>query len=467
MFDRVLYYFRQLCAIPHGSGNTAAVSDFCVSLANDFGLKSVKDEVGNVVIYIPASYGFENVPPVILQGHLDMVCAKDSGCAKDMEKDGLNVIESDLFIEADGTSLGGDDGIAIAFCLAIAENREGFIHPALELVFTIDEEVGMDGAKALDPSLLRSRILINIDNEEEGIAIVSCAGGARIDARRNFQYEGTAPCVSVKLSGLLGGHSGTEITKGHVNAIRFLAGILSGNGVRLSSFKGGNADNAIPSQCEAVFSAGESAIERIKHELQLFLDSGKEPEAKSEIAFEDECPIIGDAESETLLKTIIGVPDGVITYGVIPGTAQTSSNLGIASFEKGELHLSHAFRSSDEAEKREYTAKILSFYSENGFEAEMHSEYPAWEYREKSVLREVFSEEFRKLFGKEMKFEAIHAGLECGIFSGKIEGLDCISIGPNIFDIHSPKERLDKQSAGRTFELLISVLKNLGGRCES
>lgn len=463
MFDRVLFHFRQLCAIPHGSGNTSRIADYCETTADLYNLKKVRDEAGNLVIYVPASSDCTAAPSVILQGHLDMVCAKEDGCEKDMSREGLDLVEDDDLISASGTSLGGDDGIAIAYCLAVIERHASFSHPALEIVFSVDEEVGMDGAKALDASLLSSKLLINIDNEEENVAIVSCAGGARINAEREFAPTGSAQCFAVRLSGLPGGHSGTEITKGHPNAIICFAKALCGLDVRFCSFNGGEADNAIPSRCEAVIAADEVEIETLKARLGDFCAGERGRGAQFEIEPVGDRPVISREDSKLIIDTICKVSDGIISFGELPGTAKTSVNLGVASFDGGFLRLSHAFRSSSEDEKAFYSLQLANYYRQRGFDAEITGEYPAWEYKEQSALREVFAREHKRLYGFDMKFEAIHAGLECGIFCGKINGLDAISIGPNIYDIHSPKERLDKKSAERVFGLLISVLSSIGG----
>ena len=463
MFDDVLKYFKKICSIPHGSGNTKGISSFCVDFAKKEGLRHHRDEAGNVIIFVPASDGRRNDDSVILQGHLDMVCAKSEDCPKDLSVEPLELIQSDDFLEANGTSLGGDDGIAIAYCLALAENRDSFSHPPLELVFTVDEEVGMDGAKALDCSVLNSKIMINIDNEDENSLIVSCAGGLRIDAKKSFAFSEEEQCVCVSLFGFSGGHSGTEIANGHENAIISLCNALKGSGTKLHSIFGGDADNAIPSSCRIVFSADGSSIEAIKRNIRSFLDSSNEPNAGFEIQNEAFLPVVSAEESEAIFSLISSLPNGVVNFSEkIKGLPETSLNLGIAELRDGDLRISHSIRSSDESEKRIITERVFSAYFKEGFDVSSHGEYPAWEYRDNSPLREIVTKEFESLTGRKMKVEAIHAGLECGIFSSKIKDLDCVSIGPNMSGIHTPNEKLDLKSAALVFDILLKVLKRAG-----
>ena len=460
LFERVLFHFRALCSIPHGSGNTDRISAYCFSFAEENGLEAARDDTGNVVIFLPASEGREKDDTIILQGHMDMVCVKTPGCAKDLAEEGLDLIEDDDFIRADGTSLGGDDGIAVAFCLALIENRALISHPKLEIVLTVDEETGMFGAAALDCSPLSGRMLINIDNEDENAAIVSCAGGMRLEAKRDLPFADRADCFRLELSGFSGGHSGTEIGRGGLNAIITLCSALREGGAVLHSFSGGSADNAIPSEASAVFSADYKQIKTVISFLEKTAESGKEPKMRFSLSDAGVLEVTDRESSLSVLEAVSGVENGVVSMSdKIDGLVQTSVNLGVAEYENGEIRLTHALRSSVEKEKALLEERMKERYSSFGFEARSFAAYPAWEYRENSILREKLSAAYRKLFGREIRLEAIHAGLECGIFCGKIPGLDCVSIGPDIRDIHSVNETLDKNSVGRVFALLCEILK--------
>ena len=263
IFEYALEIFRRISKIPRGSGNTKNASAFCVDFAVKNSLENFCDEVGNVIIRVPASEGYEKYSPVAIRGHLDMVAIRNENCKVDIVKDGIELFEDDEYIKAVGSSLGGDDGIAIACGLALAKFRNEFSHPAFELVFTVDEETGMEGAKVLDASKLNSKMLINVDSEEEGTLLVSCAGGVRANSEILFEYECEKNCICLHIYDFDGGHSGTEIDKGNRNAIKTVAELANVDGIRISSINGGSADNAIPSECSVVFSASKTAVELI------------------------------------------------------------------------------------------------------------------------------------------------------------------------------------------------------------
>lgn len=466
MIEKVFEIFKEICSIPHGSGNTKGLCDYCVNFANTHSLRYYRDTFGNVVIFKDATEGFERVPAVILQGHLDMVCVKTDESEIDFEKDGLKLIETDDFIFADGTSLGGDDGIAIAFCLAILES-DSIAHPPLEVVFTVDEETGMYGAEALDTSVLSGKMMINIDSEEEGTLLVSCAGGVRADAEFETETdENLQDALKITLKGLTGGHSGTEIDKGRLNAITALAKLIKEDDVRLVSTHGGSADNAIAAFCSATITSEnlektknniESAFERLRRDCS---DTDK----NIEISFEKtkaQYPLTKTV-SKSVLSSLCEVPDGVISFSEnVEGLVQTSLNLGIIRTDKNKTQITHALRSSVSAEKEELSKRIAAHYKKFGAKVKFHSDYPAWEFKENSILQKVITQTYKEIYGKQMNVSAIHAGLECGIFAGKIKDLDCVSLGPDIFDIHSVSEKLSKKSAERVFGLLVKVLSKL------
>ena len=468
----VFGYFEEICAIPHGSGNTEQISNYLVSFAQSHGLRYEQDGLNNVIIYKAASAGYEDHPPVILQGHMDMVCEKDEDQLIDMETQGLDISHDGSWIFANGTTLGGDDGIALAYALALLAD-ETAVHPALECVFTVDEETGMEGATGINLSNLQGRTLINIDSEEEGIFTVSCAGGARgtitLPVSRRAVY---GPCVKLTVEGLQGGHSGVEIHKNRANANKvmgeFLSRIQKLMPLCLTKLSGGSKDNAIPRSCTVTLVAMGSHIERINDvAAQLQQEIRQQYDEPEAVIFGDDVDAFGgNALSTQDTAKVIGLlcaaPNGVQAWSAdIPGLVQTSLNLGIAKLEKNELRLTFAVRSSVNQEKQELLANLAKLSQFNDAAYSQMGEYPAWEYRKDSVLRDTMVAVYRRLFDSEPKVVAIHAGLECGILSDKLEGLDCVSIGPNMQDIHTSRERLEIASVERTWRFLLEVLKAL------
>lgn len=456
-------YFKEICSIPHGSGNTEKISDYCEAFAKEHGLRHIRERCGNIIIFKDGSKGFEKSEPVILQGHLDMVCVTDGKTKIDFERDGLTLDEDEDFIFAKGTTLGGDDGIALAYAFEIL-SREDIAHPPLEVVLTIDEETGMDGANALDVSVLKSKRLINIDSEDEGILLTSCAGGIRADVSFEVHGEKSASETAlVTVTSLSGGHSGTEIDKGRKNAAVLLGTLLKKSGARrLSSLNAGTADNAIPFSASAVIESDEKTLSSLKElfedEKKSFCPDDKNAVLKIEKATEN--VLWSEEDSGKILEYLTSVQNGIVSMSRnVPGLVQTSLNLGVVRSEGKTVTLSHALRSSVEEEKRELCENLLALSKRLGAACDFHSGYPAWEFFEGSVLQKVFCEAFKEQYGKEMTVSAIHAGLECGILSGKIKNLDCVSFGPDIFGAHSSDEKLSKKSAERTFRLLLSVLE--------
>ncbi len=461
---RVFYYFEQLCAIPHGSGNTEAISQYCMNVAASLGLPCERDEWNNVIIRKPASRGCENAETVILQGHLDMVCEKEPDNPICMETDGLQLRTDGEYVSASGTTLGGDDGIAVAMVLAILEDRDA-VHGPLEVLFTTDEETGMYGAAGLDGTRLNGRRLINIDSEAEGVFTVGCAGGARAQIALPVRYEtNDTPCVSVQLDGLLGGHSGVEIDKGRLNAAvtmgRFLQSLSCD--YRIVSLESGNKDNAIPCAATCVLS--------VTTDITPFADAFVQtntPETDSGLRL----TVIPVKKADTVLDAVstrrvtdflCTVPNGIQAMSrAIPTLVQTSLNLGILRL--GEtLTATFAVRSSLTAEKRELLGRLRQTAEQFGGSFDSHGEYPAWEYREDSALRDTMTAVYRRMYEKEPIIEIIHAGLECGLLGEKLDGLDAVSIGPDMEHIHTVHERLNVASTARTYAFLCEVLKGWG-----
>ena len=467
----VLYYFEKICSIPHGSRNTKAISDYLVSFAQEHGIRYRQDSLNNVVLFQEGTCGYEDHAPVILQGHMDMVCEKDESCPIDMEREGLDIAHDGQWIFAKGTTLGGDNGIAVAYALALLADKT-IPHPPLEVIITVDEEIGMEGAAGVDLSDLQGRTLLNLDSEDEGIFTVSCAGGARgtitLPLSRRPVY---GPCVRLTVEGLQGGHSGVEIHKKRANANKvmgeFLGRIQKLMPLCITKLQGGAKDNAIPRACQVTLIPLGMYIERINDiaaQLQAEIrEQFDEPEA---IVRGDDVDALGGNAVSTedtakIIALLNAAPNGVQAWSQdIEGLVQTSLNLGVVTLDE-ELRLTFAVRSSVNAEKRELLAKLkelAGFYQ--GSYSEM-GDYPAWEYRKDSPLRDKMVRLYSQMFGKEPQVVAIHAGLECGLLSEKLPGLDCVSIGPDMQDIHTSRERLHIASTKRTWEFLLEILKSL------
>ena len=467
----VFGFFEEICSIPHGSRNEKLISDYLVNFAKERGLKYIQDEVNNVIIFQEGTCGYEDHPPVILQGHMDMVCEKDASCPIDMATEGLDVTHDGFAVFANGTTLGGDDGIAVAYALALLDDTS-IPHPPLEVVITTDEEVGMLGASKIDVSMLKGRTLINIDSEDEGIFTVSCAGGARatisLPEERRSVY---GPCIRLAVDGLKGGHSGVEINQNRANANKimgeFMSRIQALMPLCLTSFSGGSKDNAIPRSCQANLVAMGIGLERINgiaEQLQAEVrEQYDEPDATVQ-AFDVDA-LGGNALTTECTAKVISMlcaaPNGVQKMSEdIEGLVQTSLNLGIAKLGTS-MSLTFSVRSSVNAEKEELLQRLRDLAAFHGAEYSQMGEYPAWEYRADSNLRDVMVKTYAQMFGKEPKVVAIHAGLECGLLSEKLPGLDCVSIGPQMHDIHTSREKLEIASTERTWKFLLEVLKSL------
>lgn len=461
--ERVFYFFEEMCAIPHGSGNTKAISDYCVKFAKEQGLWYNQDNLNNIIIKKSASKGYEDHPAVIIQGHLDMVCEKEPCLDFDFEKDGLKLkLEGDI-LSASGTTLGGDDGIAIAFALAVLEDKTLF-HPKIEALFTVDEETGMFGAEGFDQTLLEGKSLINIDSGDEGVFTVGCAGGARADISLKLEKcKITSPVYEVKIGGLRGGHSGVEIDKGRLNANKLIGELLSKipGDFNLISLSGGEKDNVIPSSCKALVATSANLTE-IAESYKTKAVISTDPDLWVEVTPTTATVGYSYETSKKAIELITSLPNGIIAMSEeIEGLVQTSLNLGVMEVNNDVLNLSFAVRSSVNAEKLELLERLHNIANEFGAKYNSHSHYPAWEYKKDSPLREKMIKAFKKCYGKEPVIEAIHAGLECGLFCDKIPGLDAVSFGPNLFEIHTCREHLSVSSVERSYSFLVELLKNL------
>ena len=467
---RVFHYFEKICSIPHGSGDMSKIADYCENFAKENSLGYVRDEADNIIIFKPAAKGYENSATIILQGHLDMVCQKAENVEKNFVEEGIEPYIDGDFIKARGTTLGADNGIAVAMILAILESKE-YRHPPIEAVFTVDEEIGLLGAVKLDTSVLKGKRMINIDSEEEDCVTVSCAGG------RDFcvtvpveREEKSGALVAVTFKGLQGGHSGVEIHKGRINANilmgRFLNRFINDKAVSLISLSGGDKSNAIANLCKAellvddekAFTAeAEGYLQIIKNEIYAresgfayeIADSGRGNKA-----------VLTDDAKKDIIRTLVVSPQGVVDMSAeIEGLAETSLNLGILKTNENSIYFHYSFRSNKKSAIDFLQEKMTAIFSTVNCSAQISGSYPSWEYNAVSPLRDLYCECYRNRYGKNVKIEAIHAGLECGVFDSKIEDLDCISVGPDMFDVHTFNERLSIPSAENIFSVIVDVLE--------
>ncbi len=466
-------YFEELSNIPRGSYNEKAASDYCVAFAKAHGLQVWQDRAWNIMMVKEASEGYENEEPIILQGHLDMVCEKKPGCTIDFEKDGLKLAIDGDNVYAEGTTLGGDDGIAVAYALAVLDD-DSIPHPRLEVIFTTSEEVGMEGASALDPSVLKGHTMVNLDSEGEGVLLAGCAGGCHMQVNLPLEREkATGIFATLKVDGLKGGHSGTEINKGRANANQLLGQVLTALAEKvpyqLVTLAGGVKDNAITREAVAqlVFASKEDAAEAgtvVAEQAERLRKEYQETDSGVTVALtagEEGTADAMTAESAGKVRALLTrIPNGVVRMNPdIPTLVQTSLNVGIMTCEDTVLNLQYAVRSSVGDEKEELIQKIITIAEEEGASIERNGEYPAWEYQKDSPLRAKMQKIYEEMFGKTPTVEVIHAGLECGILSTKIPNLDCVSIGPNIYEIHTTEEHMSIASVQRMWNYLVEIIK--------
>lgn len=469
---KVFQYFEKICSIPHGSGNIDRMSDYLTDFARERNLFCIQDEWKNVVIIKEATPGYGEEPPIILQGHMDMVAVKKPEAEIDLTQDGLELAIDGDWLFAKDTSLGGDDGIAIAYALAILDSKE-IAHPRLEVIFTVDEEVGMEGAINLEVSMLQGRRMLNLDSEEEGILLSGCAGGARADwsfsvHRHPMQGE----VYALKVKGLAGGHSGMEIHKGRGNALYLLGRVLNelceAFPLSVAELQGGVADNAIPREAKVqMVLAGQQEqrlkqqVEKIEALLQEELRS-REPDMVLELKKlpEQEADCLLPEDMRKLVNLLLVAPHGVQAMSAeIEGLVETSLNLGVVNLERERVEFRFSVRSSLESAKKDLLQRLESLAALAGVSCQVKGDYPGWAYRKDSPFRQMAVEVYRQHYGREPVIQAVHAGLECGILVGKLPGLDCISIGPDMKDIHTTEERLSISSTERVWRYILEILK--------
>ena len=467
-----LKYFEEISRIPHGSGNCSGIADYLCDFAKNHGLEYHRDEADNVLIKKAGVLGLEDRPAVILQGHIDMVAEKTPESKKDLSVDPIELVYDGDYIRALDTTLGGDDGIAVAYALTILASND-IPHPPIEALFTSDEEIGLIGADKFDASLLSGKTLINIDSEEEGVFTVGCAGGVRID----MPLLGAEPTASadsayrLKVSGLLGGHSGVEIDKGRANAAKLIAEMLLAlQDVKLISINGGNMDNAIMRECEATF-VNDCDFEFLSRYISLKAQDIRERflTRESDISF-TLFPIEGDfvcysrKDTKRIISMLDALPSAVVKMSEdIEGFPESSANVGVVRLDASsdDSFVTVSLRSGRSEGKEGLIDRLSELCQLFGFGLTQRGDYPAWEYKKDSPLRDEARLVYREKYGKEPVILTIHAGLECGIFADKIEDLDCISIGPDMSGIHTTEEKLSISSSVRVFDFILELIKRL------
>lgn len=470
--QKVFEYFNMLSAIPHGSGDMDGIASFCENFAKEHGFKFIRDKDNNVIIFKNGTAGYEKCEPIILQGHLDMVCQKTPESSIDFTKDGLDLYIDGDFVKAKGTTLGADNGIAVAMVLAILDSAD-IPHPPIEAVFTTDEETGMIGARALDMSVLRGKRMINLDSETENIVTVSCAGGG--DFRVSIPIvrstvQGTK--ITLDIKGLQGGHSGVDIKNNRENANmiagRVLNELKSNFDFDIISINGGDKSNAIPNRCiielsvsapNEFITCAEKYFDIIRNEI-----SDREPDFKPNVSIGEagEFDVFTSDIKEKIIYTLLCVPNGITEMSAeIKGLVQTSLNLGILVTNEQNIILHFALRSNKKSALLFLEQRLMAFFNNLDLKYETFGHYPPWEYKSNSPLRELYCNIYFSKFDKNPKITAIHAGLECGVFSDGIKDLDCISIGPNLYDVHTVRERLSISSTQNLYNMVVELLGKL------
>ncbi len=468
----VFRFFEEICAIPHPSYHEEKIADYLCSFAAERGLECYRDSLHNVLIKKPATPDRVNDAPLMFQGHTDMVCVKTADCTIDFMKDGLSLYIDGDFLRAKGTTLGADDGIAVAVMLALLDG-ELSSHPALECLFTASEEVGLDGAEGFDYSKISARKIINMDSEDLGVITAGCAGGLRSTLTKTCtQVPFAGECLTVTVDGLFGGHSGVDIASGRANANKLMGRLLSkwqkAEGVvHLVSLNGGSKDNAIAAICEAVIAtsnveattallnntAAEIAAELAKDDknFSLTVSPTKAPET-----------MFSATDSAQLIAILAVVDNGIkeMNYN-IKTLPEWSRNLGVITTEGNEVELTFSSRSAIESRLDASIDELDTLALITGCTAKHYSRYPGWDYAPTSPLRDLYARAYREVTGKDAIVDVIHAGLECGIIVSKLPDLDVISVGPDMRDVHSPDERLNLSSVEtfwKTIEKLIELV---------
>ena len=474
--ESVWKYFAEISKIPRGSKNEKQIAAYVMRKAQELGLEAKQDRFMNVVVRKPASPGFENRPTVCLQGHLDMVCEKNRDKVHDFEKDPLEMVRDGNVLRANGTTLGADNGVAVATNLAIMEDKL-LEHGPLEFLFTVDEETGLTGASNLKPGFVQGKTLLNLDSEEEGALYVGCSGGKNTIGTWSAKLEnapGKTKAVKVHVKGLKGGHSGLEIDKGRGNSLKIINRVLlalSDVGARLAHIEGGNKSNAIPREAEAILYVSAAKMRQAKKIVAQCNSTLKAELATAEPDLSVTLEEVKDAkrgkvlkkqEQEMLLKTISALPHGVVKMSAdIPGLVETSTNVAIIRMEKNKIVLTTSQRSSVASEILEILHTVRSVFELGGAKAQHTEGYPGWKPNLESPILKLAKSTYRSLYGKEPAVKAIHAGLECGIIGEKYPGIDMVSFGPTLEGVHSPDEKIYVDTVEKFWKFLLAILKSL------
>ena len=472
----VFKYFSEISKIPRGSGNEQGISNYLTNEAKRIGLEVIQDEYLNVIIKKPATKGYENSPGVIIQGHMDMVCEKNKDTEHDFEKDSIKLRVDGEYLYATGTTLGADNGIAVAMGLAILASDD-IEHPALEVVFTTDEEVTMNGAMNLNGDLFKGRYIINLDSEEEGTITVSCAGGVTAVVTTTKEYKETKYskiAYSIDIKGLLGGHSGMEIDKQRGNSNILMGRVLDSLSKKVSfdlvSIGGGLKNNAIPREAESIIliddSQEETLVKEVNNLLEIFRNELKtsDPDVSLTCNKVDNSfnKVLSDDCKNKVISLLNLMPNGIQTMSMdIKDLVESSTNLGVVVTNENEIIFEFATRSSVKSLKEDINNRMSLLCNNLGVKLDLIDDYPEWEYVKNSKLEEIAIDTYEEVIGTKPNIMAIHAGLECGLLLDAIKGAEAISIGPNLYDVHTPNEHLDILSTERTFKYLVSILKNI------
>jgi len=474
--ESVWRYFAEISKIPRGSKNEKQISEYVMQKAKELGLSAKQDKYRNVIVRKPASPGKENVPMVCLQGHLDMVCEKNKDKEHDFEKDPIELVRNGNILMANGTTLGADNGVAVATNLAIMADKS-LVHGPLELLFTVDEETGLTGANHLKPGFVESKILMNLDSEEEGALYVGCSGGKNTVGTwtvKRDKVPGKSAAMLLQVKGLKGGHSGLEIDKGRGNSIKILnraVMALVDAGARISSLEGGNKSNAIPREAEALVfvpkdkaKKAKSAVERfndvaraelssVEPDLQVVLEPAEAPKKAT---------VIGKKDLDAITKALAAMPHGVIKMSAdIPGLVETSTNLAIIRTEKTKVVVTTSQRSSVASEIDELLHSVYAIITLAGGKTQHTEGYPGWKPNMDSGILKVCKTTYKNLYAKEPEIKAIHAGLECGIIGEKYPGIDMVSFGPTLEGVHSPDEKIHIDTVDKFWNFTLAVLRNV------
>lgn len=476
-FDRIFYHFEQISKIPRGSGNEKAISDYLLDFGKSLGLECIQDAALNIIIKKPASIGYENAPAVIIQGHMDMVCEKNSDKEHDFEKDPINLVVKGDYIYADRTTLGADDGIAVAYAMTVLEDNT-IEHPAIEVLLTTDEEAGMSGAMALQPHYINGKIVLNLDSEEEGKLLVSCAGGIRTKSILPIEWidkKNDTIAYNIVIRGLKGGHSGMEIHLGRGNSNKLMGRLLKNIDKELDfnlvSLNGGSKNNAIPRESSSIITISQKderklldikrrVCEELKNEF-----SKKDPNLRVHLLEVEESVdrVFSDDSTKKAVNLLYMYSNGVNTVSSdIQGLTESSTNLGVVTTLENSIEYDSTARSSVSSLKDEIVTRSKCITEILGGKLVTESSYPEWPYKTDSKIREVCKDVYERMYEKTPEIVAIHAGVECGLFKEKLgNDVDMISFGPDIIDIHTPNEHISISSVERCYEYLLEVLKEI------